>query len=205
MKDTAVLNRICAERIDDRQIAEVIGIAHGIIADGVINQSEVEYLQKYLSTREHVTRNPVVRLLKDRVDCVLADGIVDADEATDLMATLTAFAGGDFELGEATKATSLPLCAPAPVMAFRNAPICFTGTFAFGTRSTCEDAVRTLGASPGSLTMKTRYLVIGAYATDNWSQSAFGRKIEQAVAWRKAGKPIHIVGEAHWVEQMRAH
>lgn len=205
MKDGSILNRIGAERIDDRQIAEVIGIAHGIIADGKVNQSEVEYLQKYLNAREHITRNPVIRLLKDRVDLVLADGIVDPDEASDLMATLTAFAGGDFELGEVTKATTLPLCSPAPAMAFHGAPICFTGTFAFGTRGECETAVRTLGANPGSLTQKTRYLVIGAYATDSWSQSAFGRKIEQAVAWRSAGKPIHIVGEAHWVEQMRAH
>jgi hypothetical protein len=34
--------------------------------------------------------------------------------------------------------------------------------------------------------------------------SAFGRKIEKAVEMRSEGKPIGIVGEAHWVEQMKA-
>jgi NAD-dependent DNA ligase len=202
MSSAVMHNRMGSERIDERQISEIIGIAHGIISDGSVTQAEVEYLQKYLAAREHVTSNPVVRILKDRVDSVLADGVVDAQEAAELMVTLTAFAGGDFEHGEVTKSTSLPLCDPYPSLTFYGAPITFTGTFAYGDRRTCEDAARQRGANPGSLTQKTRYLVIGAYATESWSQSSFGRKIEQAVAWRSAGKPISIISEAHWVEQM---
>lgn len=204
MPDNELLNVFNRERIDDRQVAEVIGIAHGIIADGKVNQTEVEYLQKWLASRVHITGNPVVRLLHDRVQAIMADGIVDDDEARDLMDTLVAFAGGDFEMGEPGKASSLPLCNPAPKMQFYGAPICFTGTFGFGSRKDCESAALALGAEPGNLTSKTRYLVIGTYATDSWSQSAFGRKIEKAVDLRTAGKPINIVGEAHWIEQMRA-
>lgn len=89
-----------------------------------------------------------------------------------------------------------------PIMTFNGVPICFTGTFAFGPRKDCEAAVLARGAVPGSLTAKTRYLVVGTYATDSWTQSAFGRKIEKAVEMRSAGKPIGIVCEAHWVEQM---
>jgi NAD-dependent DNA ligase len=190
--------------IDDRQVSEVIGIAHGIIADGGVNQAEAEYLHKWLDAREHVTGNPVIRPLNDRLRRILADGVLDADEAADLLITLTAFAGGDFEAGEITKATSLPLCNPAPTMVFSGSPICFTGTFAFGTRQACEAAVKAQGAAPGGLTAKTRYLVIGTYATDSWMHSAFGRKIEKAVEMPSEGKPIGIVGEAHWVEQMKA-
>ncbi len=196
--------RIGAARIDDRQIAEIIGIAHGIISDGSVSQSEIEYLRKYLAARQHITNNPVVRILSNRVDMVLADGILDVEEADDLLVTLTALAGGDFEEGEITKATTLPLCNPAPTISFFGSAICFTGTFAFGDRKACEEAVRTRGALPGSLTQKTRYLVIGAYATESWSQSSFGRKIEQAATWRSSGKPINIVSEAHWVDQMKS-
>jgi NAD-dependent DNA ligase len=190
--------------IDDRQVSEVIGIAHGIIADGEVNQAEANYLNKWLDAREQVTDNPVIRLLNNRLRRFLADSVLDADEAADLLMTLTAFAGGDFEAGEITKATSLPLCDPAPTMVFQGVSICFTGTFAFGTRKACEAAAEALGAVPGSLTAKTRYLVIGTYATDSWSQSAFGRKIEKAVEMRGEGKPIRIVGETHWIEQMKA-
>ncbi len=41
------------------------------------------------------------------------------------------------------------------------------------------------------------------YATESWAQSAFGRKIEKAAEMRAGGHAIRIVGEAHWVEQMR--
>lgn len=203
MPDNEMLNVFGAERIDDRTIAEVIGIAHGMMADGAINQAEAQYLQRWLDARAHVTSNPVVRVLRDRIALIMADGVMDADEARDLMATLTAFVGGELEEGELTKSSGLPLCAPAPTMSFYAAPICFTGTFAFGPRKDCEAAVIPLGAVPGSLTARTQYLVVGAYATESWAQSAFGRKIEKAVDMRAGGHPIRIVGEAHWVEQMR--
>jgi NAD-dependent DNA ligase len=204
MSKNEMHNQFGRERIDDRTIAEVIGIAHGMMADGAINQAEVEYLQRWLDARAHVTSNPVVRVLRDRIALIMADGIMDAEEAKDLMSTLTAFVGGELEDGELTKSTSLPLCAPAPSpMSFYGAPICFTGTFAFGTRKDCEAAVIPLGAVPGNLNARTQYLVVGAYATESWAQSAFGRKIEKAVEMRAEGKPIRIVGEAHWVEQMK--
>jgi NAD-dependent DNA ligase len=203
MSDSEKFNVLSHERIDDRQVAEIIGIAHGIIADGVINQAEVEYLQKWLAFRAHITGNPVVRMLQRRIDQVMADGIVDVEEAADLMSTLSAFAGGDFEAGELIKSTSLPLCDPVPSMQFEGASICFTGTFNYGNRKQCEAAVETLGSIPGSLTLKTRYLVIGVYATESWRQSAFGRKIETAVELRSKMNFINIVGETHWIEQMR--
>ena len=203
MASNDIRNVVGQERIDDRLVAEVIGIAHGIIADGKVTQAEVEYLQKFLDARIHVTGNPVVRTLQQRVNEILADGIVDQEESADLLHTLTAFAGGDMEAGELMKSTTLPFCKPFPDMAFASAPICFTGTFAFGQRKACEAAAVERGAIPGSLNAGTRYLVIGTYATESWAQSSYGRKIEKAVDMRTKGSPIRIVGEAHWVEQMK--
>jgi hypothetical protein len=54
------------------------------------------------------------------------------------------------------------------------------------------------------LTSDTGYLVIGVYATDSWAHSTFGRKIEKAVTLRDRGRRIAIVGEQHWVGQLRA-
>ncbi|MCB5175227.1 BRCT domain-containing protein [Microvirga lenta] len=190
-------------RADDRQINELIGLAHGIIADGIVNQAEAEYLFKWIAANAPLTENPVINLLYRRVDKILNDGKLDAEEAADLLETLTRFSSGDFEIGEALKATSLPLCDPAPTIRFIGSSFCFTGTFAFGSRKDCETAIAKLGGNFGSLTQKTTYLVIGAYATDSWAHSAFGRKIEKAVGMRAGGVPISIVGESHWVEQMR--
>lgn len=190
-------------RVDDRQINELIGFAHGIIADGIVNQAEAEYLFKWIAANASLTDNAVINLLYRRVDKILADGQLDPEEAADLLETLTRFCAGDFEIGEALKATTLPFCEPFPTIKFTNANFCFTGTFAFGSRTECENAVVELGGVAGSLTKKTSYLVIGAYATDSWAHSAYGRKIEKAVGMRADGVPISIVGESHWVGHLR--
>jgi NAD-dependent DNA ligase len=198
MSETGLHRMFNRARMDDRLVNELIGLAHGIIADGAVNQAEAEYLFKWIVANAEQTDNPVLKLLYGRVEQVLADGVLDAEEAADLLETLTRFCAGDFEIGETLKSTSLPLCDPAPAVSVGGSTFCFTGTFAFGSRKDCEKAVIDLGGIPGSLTRTTRYLVIGAYATESWAHSSFGRKIEKAVDMRAGGAPISIIGESHW-------
>lgn len=173
-----------------------------VIADGRIEQSEVEYLQKWLAANMAVTEQPLIRTLYARVAEILKDGLVDDDEKAELMDTLSRFTTRDIELGEVLKSTSLPLCDPAPTVSFEGWRYCFTGTFNYGKRKDCEAAVTTRGAIAGSLSQKTKVLVIGAYATESWKHSAFGNKILEASEWRDAGIPISIVSEDHWVKAL---
>lgn len=190
-------------KICDRQVDELIGLARGLVADGLINKAEAEYLQKWLVAHADVTDNPIVANLRGRVDQMLADNIFDADEAAELFDTLEKFSGSDFELGEVLKSTSLPLDVPSPQLSCDGTCFCFTGTFAYGSRAECESAVEGLGAKAGSLTKNTDYLVIGIYATESWMHSAYGRKIERAVEMKREGVPIAIVGETHWSDFIR--
>lgn len=204
MTDDTRLHRLYNRaRLADREVNELLGLTHGITADDVVTQAEVEYLHKWLVAHAAAAANPVVAALLNRVDAILADGIVDAEESADLLSILQRFAAGDFEIGETLKATTLPLDAPPPSIRFPASHFCFTGTFAFGTRKECEAAVEGKGGMCGSLTQNTSYLVIGIYATDSWAHSAFGRKIEKAVTMRSQGLPVAIVGEQHWVSQLR--
>ncbi|WP_281301080.1 MULTISPECIES: BRCT domain-containing protein [unclassified Iodidimonas] len=189
-------------RIDDRQINELIGLAHGITADGTVNQAEAEFLRKWLAANTAVSDNPVVATLFSRVNEMLIDGDLDPEESQDLLETLRRFSAGDFELGEVLKATRLPIDTPQPEIAFEGSRFCFTGTFAFGSRRDCEAAVLERGGEAGSLVRSTHYLVIGVYATDAWANSSFGRKIEKAVGWRTKGAPISILSEEHWVANL---
>lgn len=189
-------------RIDDRQINELLGISQGLIADGVLNQKEVEFLQKWLVARQASSSNPVVGNLLQRVTDMLSDGVIDDSERKELFETLERFSGGDFELGELQKSTSLPLDQPQPPISFPDQTFCFTGTFAFGGRKACEAAIAERAGRCGSVTRRTDYLVIGVYATDSWAHSSYGRKIEKAVGLRSAGAPLKIIGEDHWVEAL---
>lgn len=199
MSDTKLHRLFNRARIDDRQVNELLGLAHGIVADGMVTQAEAEFLQKWLVANRAVSDNPVVATLLARVNEMLVDGYLDAEESQDLMETLRHFSAGDFELGEVLKATRLPIDDPKPELKFEGRRFCFTGTFAFGSRNHCEAEIMARGGEVGTLVRSTRYLVIGVYATDSWAHSSFGRKIEQAVAWKTAGAPISIVSEEHWV------
>lgn len=198
MSDARLHRLFNRARIDDRQVNELLGLAHGIVADGVVTQAEAEFLQKWLAANSVVSDNPVVATLLARVNEMLVDRYLDAEESRELLETLRLFSAGDFELGETLKATRLPIDTPQPELKFEGSRFCFTGTFAFGSRRHCEEAVVARGGEVGSLVQSTRYLVIGIYATDSWAHSAFGRKIERAVDWRDRGLPISIVSEEHW-------
>lgn len=196
--DEQALNRFNSDRLQSRQIDELIGLARGLIADGSMNQAEVEFLEKWLVANLSINQQPLIAKLYDRVSTILADGIADPEECHDLFAALSAFTASDSTLGEAPKSTTLPLCHPAPRVCFEAMTFCFTGTFSYGQRKHCEEAVLSRGGAGGSLTKTTNYLVIGAYATESWKHSSFGNKILKAVEMRSVGNPISIIAEEHW-------
>lgn len=196
--DEEFLNRVSRERLSSRQIDELIGLTRGILADGKISEEEVRFLQKWLAANLHITDQPIIRILYDRIAQMLSDGVIDKDEKKELFDTLNKFSQGDFEIGEALKSTTLPLCDPPPSLLFEGKHYCFTGTFIFGNRKECETAVIERGATVGPLTMKTNFLVIGTYATDSWKHTSFGNKIIKATSYRDKGKPISLISEQHW-------
>lgn len=109
--------------------------------------------------------------------------------------------GMDSSVGE-WKPTSLPLSHPVPELSFYGKRYCFSGTFDYGTRNRCEQAVKKRGATAGNIAKCTDFLVIGNHATNTWRHSSYGTKIEKAVAWQGEGSPVEIVSEDHWVEAL---
>lgn len=196
--DESAFNRMGRHRIAGRQMDELIGLARGLCADGSISEADVACLQGWLAAQAQITDHPMLRALHRRIGDILADGVADAEERTELFETLQTFTGDASELGEAMKPTGLPLNDPAPLLAFEGWRYCLTGTFLFGRRAECERAVVERGGEVGSLTKKTNVLVIGAYATESWKHSSFGAKIMKAVEYRDLGVPLTIVSETHW-------
>ena len=191
-------SRFNGRRINERNIDELIGLSRGIIADGKVDQSEVEFLQKWLVSMSS-QENPIINNLLNRITDMLKDNFLDDEESAELLETLTKFTGSDFDLGEIAKSSSLPLDNPEPDIIYEEKNFCFTGTFIYGTRKDCESAAKDKGGKATSLNMRTDYLVIGAYATDSWIHSSYGRKIEKGVYMREKGKSeIKIVSEQNW-------
>lgn len=191
--------RFNRKAIDDRHIDTLIGLSKGLLADGRIDPSEAQALHQWLTQARASSRHPVILNLLSRVDEMLADGMLDQDESSELLATLRQVAGEPSEFGEVAKSASLPLCRPKPELAFSGRTFLFTGTCAFGTRAQCQDATERLGGiNAKSVTKTLNYLVLGSYVTDSWAHETFGRKIEKAMEYRSNGMPLAIVSEEHW-------
>ena len=194
--------RFNQKSVVDRNIDELIGFARGILADGKVDQNEAESLQKWLvaiSGSEH----PILHNLLIRVNQMLEDGVLDDEESAELFETLNELTGSNFEKGEILKSTTLPLDKPEPEVDFNDSTFCCTGTFETGTRKEVEEIIINNGGKPSTLNSSTSYLVIGAYATDSWAHSSYGRKIEKALGFKQKGKDIKIISEHHLLKFLK--
>lgn len=197
----SVFTKFNQKNIQDRQIDTLIGLCKGITANGEVDQAEAEFLQTWLVQNNH-SENPIIINLLSKTTDMLEDGVLDSDEASELLAILHSISGDPSELGELAKTTTLPLCSPKPEIIFSGKSFLFTGTCAFGTRKQCNAAIVELGGiNANSVTQKLDFLVLGTYVSDSWIHESFGRKIEKAVEYRNSGLPLSIISEEYWLQQ----
>lgn len=197
----SLFNKYNQRDIQDRQVDTLIGLSKGLIADGKIVQAEVEFLLSWLIQNQQ-SDHPVILNLLDKVGAILEDGVVDKEEASELLTLLQNLSGDASEIGELAKTSSLPIDQPTPKVEFENKNFLFTGTFAFGTRSKCEEQIKNLGGKPiKNVTKALNYLILGTYVTDSWAHENFGRKIEKAMEYREDGQNLIIITEEHWLKE----
>lgn len=194
-------------RIDRRSADALVGLAAGVVADGVVNQEEARFLKQWIETNLAHLGDPVINLLYQRIQAMLLDNVLDADESADLLQLLQRFAGLKLakpdEQAKSFTPNPLPLNHPAPELVFEDHVFVFTGTMAFGPRKACEALVIERGGLIGAgVSKKIHYLVIGSIGNDQWLHSTYGTKIIRAVELREEGSPIAIVGEDHWQHAM---
>ncbi len=195
------------ERREDRSINELLGLCHGLIADGVVNQDEAEYLQKWLNSNRHVLDKWPANIIADRVYAFLQDGILDAEEQKELFDILASAVGADRAEAklEETVATTLPFDNPLPAIKIPDREFCLTGKFVLGTRKQVEQQVKRLGGFVRpNVTVGLDYLVVGDFGSRDWIQSAYGRKIERAVELREERGRLAIISEQAFVEALVA-
>lgn len=197
-----IFTRFNRKNIQDRQIDTLVGLSKGLTADGKVDQGEAEFLLSWLVQNRQATDNPIILNLLEKVDSMLEDGVLDAEESSELLGILQSISGEKSEIGELSKTSTLPINEPMPSITFEGALFLFTGTCAFGTRKQCQEAVESIGGlNAKSVTKTLNYLVLGTYVTDSWAHESFGRKIEKAMEYRESGIPLAIVTEEHWANE----
>ena len=193
------------QEIKDRNIDELIGISRGIIADGIVNTKEGNFLLDWIKKHFDVydLNTYPINTIYDRLSNILKDGIIDNEESKELLDLLTSFTG-DKPIVEqiASMSSTLPLCNPYPDVNFEDKNFCLTGAFTIGTRAKVEELIQDLGGiAQKNPTLKTNYLVIGILGSGEWIHSSYGRKIEKAVELRDInGKDLKIISEEHFIK-----
>ncbi len=182
---------------------QLIGLAQGILADGIVDQSEAELLQAWLRTNQRTENRYVSRLL-DQVERILEDGVLDEDEGLELRDALLNWTGGGGLDGEEYTTASLPLDPEPRTVHVAGSIFVFTGTGVFGTRKAMREATVGAGGTVQSgITMRTDYVVLGTYVTPAWAHQSYGRKIEKSMEYRdEKGTGLCIVHEDDWMEAL---
>jgi hypothetical protein len=188
----------------DRSIDELIGVCKGIVADGLVNQQEADYLCSWLQANEHVRDTWPANVLRARIAEYLEDGYLDPDEKCELFEMLNHVAAKRESDSVVNLSTSLPFDSPLPDIIFHGWGYCLTGKFRTGKRQYCEQFIESLGGIIISMPRPSGcILVVGDMSSRDWIHSTHGRKIEAAVVLRSQGHPVSIIPEHHWFESLR--
>jgi NAD-dependent DNA ligase len=185
----------------ERDISELLGMAKGIVADGVVNDAEAKFLARWGETHQEALAQWPTNLIFSRLNQYLADGRIDEIERVSLRELLEGLVGGTTTLLLGYEgASSLPLDTPPPLICWGPDEVyVFTGRFAYGPRRACEREVHERGARcEATVTRRTTFMVLGTFGSTDWLHSSYGTKIKRAVELRASQFPIRIVGEDHW-------
>ncbi len=190
-------------RILGRSFESLIGIAAGIVADGLVNKQEIQFLSTWLAEHGELAVTWPGEVIFKRVQHILADGVITEEDCLYMQKTLTDLVGGSFSDDGAipSGAIALPIDGDVAIR-IPHATFCFTGKFVYGTRAACERAVIERSGIIGSVSGKLDYLVIGSMSSRDWKNTSFGTKIESAMKLKESGSGILVISESQWVEAL---
>ena len=202
--DGTPLPHLFRERALRRQVAEMLGICKGLIADAVVNETEAIALKMWMRVNSDVSITFPFNRLAERLDVMFRDGVVNLDERIELEEILTGIVGEDeLRTTALDRPTHEAFDRPPPVLVFPDWSYVLTGRFAYGTRQYCEDEITKRGGSvERAISGRTNVLVVGTFASPAWVQSGFGRKVLAAIDHRARHQRPHIVEENHWLQYL---
>lgn len=180
------------------------GMAHGLLADGELSDTEIEQLKAWLDNNDFLAGVYPYDELMSLTASTLADGQVSENERNTLIAFISNLIEfkDSYNLAEPDfaalreKYSVSGICAMCPDIVFADHTFCFTGESYKCSRAGFVDTVTRLGGVARSgVSSKTDYLIVGNAGNPCWAFACYGRKIEEALHLRKKGAAVQIVNE----------
>ena len=180
------------------------GMIHGMMADGKLDETEIQALRLWLDTNDYLQGTYPFDELTSMVHTILMDGVVTETEKESLLAFMSnlvefkdSYNLSEADFAELRKKYSVGgICAYCPDVEIKGMLFCFTGESYRSTRSEIRAEIERLGGIfRPSVSSKTDYLVVGNAGNPCWAYSCYGRKIEEAMNLRKDGAKVQIINE----------
>ena len=183
-------------------IEELMGIVEAMVADGDLDDLEIEFINAWLSENPDITQVWPGSAVSGAIETVLADGHVSQDERAYLLSTLKQLASGEFVFDDQDGAAGLALLFDnSTEINLRDSLVCLAGEFLHGTKPACERLLERAGGWPTStVSQDVRYLVIGSKVLPDWDNTPLGQTIRDTLALQQAGHAIAIVSERRWLK-----
>lgn len=209
--ELSALNEVIDDVIDFRrspiegeesQLTELLGLLCGIAADGILSDAEIEELRFWIRENANIIDVWPVYVIVQRINSMLADGLVTEEEREDLLLTIRRIINSRLE-PEPGLLTGF-LEDPLEDLPRASAKFCFAGEFVSGSRSALAAQARARGARVAdTVDDKVDCLVIGSLAGRDWKHSGHGHDIERALRLKDEGCEIIIVSERTWLRHHR--
>lgn len=185
-------------------LAELLGIARGLLADRQLSDGEIRFLGDWLEQHYKVASAFPGNVIHDRIKSVLEDGVITEEERSHLVNTLGLLIDDRLEdLAEQVDLTELWFD-EVGLIEFDRTRFCLTGNFVYGPMDVCKTAIEQRGGVvTQSVDSGPGYLVVGALGVDEWREGGLGQEIEAAMRLRAQGKPVRIIPEDCWVAHLR--
>lgn len=179
----------------------LLGFCAGVACDGIITLNETRALLERLNAPTDLDEDPRIKALRNLCEEALEDDLIEKDEEREIADCISRLVGDSY--GD----TGITVFGAAPVIEHEaSVPITFAEGDIFvltGKFDTCSR--REFGAFLSSsgmveaktLTMKSKYLIVGSEAARDWRFASLGRKMQKAFQMKEKGHPIQIISENH--------
>jgi hypothetical protein len=187
------------------------GVLAGMAADHVVGVDEVRKLRIWLSDHEGLQGCWPYDEVCSVITGVLQDGKIDEQEHASLLAFFREFSSREGHRAVDCFEPHFPItakgiCAVCPEVIFHERCFCFTGKSSRSSRAELAGVVERLGGKfCPNVRQDLDYLVVGAAGNEAWAYACYGRKVEQAVEYRKAGHAVCLVHELDFWEAAAEH
>jgi len=198
-----------------KEMRNLHGFLHGIIADKRVNKKELKALQKWMKYHKSNLHKWPFDELYILINTILKDGIVTEEEQREFIDFTKGFIEDKAENAKKDPSVFVNrwMNSDAPTLKTidriidKNIKIkiskktfCFTGQMKSGKRKDMQNKVAEIGGIPmNNISRKTDYLVIGALSNPCWAYSTYGRKIEAVMNNRKMGINTYILHEDDFI------